>query len=52
MFHNCDTIGGYSGGGIINKDNNCVIAIHQGKKESVEYNVGIYMNSIINLLNF
>ena len=50
ILHNCNTIGGYSGGAIINKNNNSVIAIHKGKNEneSIKYNLGVFINSIIN----
>ena len=46
--HNCNTQSGYSGGAIINKENNCVIGIHKGKGENSNYNIGIYMKSILN----
>ena len=50
LAHNCNTQSGYSGGAIINKNNNCVIAIHKGKNEneSIKYNLGVFIESIIN----
>ena len=48
MSYNCNTESGFSGGPIINKINNCVIGIHKGKEKDLKYNLGIYINCIIN----
>ena len=46
VFYNCNTYGGCSGGAIINKTTNNIIAIHKGSTKISEniYNFGIYMN--------
>lgn len=48
LFHNCNTSGGCSGGAIINKATNNIIAIHKAGIKKNNYNIGVYMNSIIN----
>ena len=47
LFHNCNTTGGCSGGAIINKTTNNIIGIHKAGDKEKNYNIGIYMNSII-----
>ena len=48
LFHNCNTYGGCSGGPIINKTTNNIIGIHKAGNKENNYNIGVYMNSIIN----
>jgi hypothetical protein len=48
LFHNCNTSAGCSGGAIINKTTNNIIGIHKAGNREKNYNIGVYMNSIIN----
>ena len=53
FIHNCNSYEGCSGGVIVNRNNNCVIGIHQGgveikKNKKSAVNTGIFIYNIIN----
>ena len=51
--YTCNTYPGFSGGCIVNKDNNCVIGIHQGEIKTSNENIvnaGIFIRDVINYI--